>query len=134
MVVVDFSVSAECVQTPTPERPETEFRAPEREVKQSKPNRGSLVLGVRHMSKSGQVEKPKAQREKTERRLKAHKSLKPPQAALRERDELRRWYDSKTASALQDELRKREIKFVWGRKAEWIQLLVEDDKKVIAKD
>jgi hypothetical protein len=84
-----------------------------------------------HVSASGAVKKPNAQREVFEPRRQAHKSLKAPQAALREREELRRWYDSKKALAWHDELRKRGIRPVPGRKVDMVQLLVEDDKRVV---
>lgn len=93
----------------------------------------NAIATVSHIAASGAVKKPNAHREKTEQRLQAHKSLKPPQAALRDREELRRWYYSKQAPALQDELRKRGIKPARGRKADMINRLVEDDKKITTK-
>lgn len=69
-------------------------------------------------------------RDTIEQRLQAHRSLKPPQAALRERDELRRWYDSKRAPELKDELRHRGIRPVPSKKVDLVRSLVEDDKKV----
>jgi hypothetical protein len=86
-----------------------------------------------HVAASGAVKKWNVG-EVTERRLQTHKSSKPPQAVLRERDELRSWHDSKTTPALKDELRKRVIRFVRGRKADSVQLLVDDDRKAVAKE
>ncbi|KAF2627214.1 hypothetical protein BU25DRAFT_469657 [Macroventuria anomochaeta] len=85
-------------------------------------------LSVRADSTQPVVKKPDPRRDAIEQRLQAHKSLKPPQAALRERDELRRWYDSKKAHDLKDELRERGIRPVPSKKVDMIVLLVEDDK------
>lgn len=56
-------------------------------------------------------------------------SIKPPQAALRQREELRRWYDSKKAPELKEEVRYRGIIPVPKRKHDMIDVLVADDKK-----
>lgn len=65
----------------------------------------------------------------TANRLRAHESLKPPQASLRERDELQRWYTRKKAPGLKDELRQRGIRPVTSKKVETIGVSVENDKK-----
>lgn len=67
--------------------------------------------------------------EALERRLQNHASIKPPQAALRQREELTRWYESMKAPVLKHELRARGVRPVPGRKGDMVIALVEDDKK-----
>lgn len=62
-------------------------------------------------------------------RLQAHKSLKPPQAALRQREELRKWYECRKAPELKDECRQRGLRPLPAKKAAMVEALVEDDKK-----
>lgn len=62
-------------------------------------------------------------------RVQAHESLKPPQAALRQREELRRWYDCRKVPDLKDECRQRKIRPVPATKVALVAVLVEDDKK-----
>lgn len=80
-------------------------------------------------SSSAKTKKPNTRCDATEQRVQAHKSLKPLQAALRAREEPKRWYDSKKAPGLKDELRQRSIRLVPRKKVDMIELLVEDDKK-----
>ncbi|KZM25518.1 uncharacterized protein EKO05_0008942 [Ascochyta rabiei] len=62
-------------------------------------------------------------------RIKAHTSVKPPQAALREPEELTRWYNALKVPLLKDELHQRGIKPVPSKKSNIVALLVEDDTK-----
>ncbi|KAF9694420.1 hypothetical protein EKO04_007670 [Ascochyta lentis] len=75
------------------------------------------------------IKKPDSRTDIITQRVQAHASVKPPQAALRQREELTRRYDSMKTPLLKDELRQRGIRPVPSRKANVITLLVEDDKK-----
>ncbi|KAH6613871.1 hypothetical protein C7974DRAFT_66085 [Boeremia exigua] len=80
---------------------------------------------------SPQDKKSSSQKNVFDQRIQAHKSLKPPQAALRQREELRRWYAQSKAPELRDELRQRGIKPMHKIKVDLIEMLVEDDKKEV---
>jgi hypothetical protein len=87
-----------------------------------------VIIAEQKVMKEGK-KKGDPHRDVTAQRLRDHTSVKPPQAALREREELARWYDSKKAPELKDEIRLRGIRPVPGRKADMVVVLVEDDKK-----
>ncbi|KAJ4350710.1 hypothetical protein N0V95_004496 [Ascochyta clinopodiicola] len=84
---------------------------------------------TQHTSSPAHNKTPDPRADATARRIQAYTSVKPPQAARRQREELTRWYDAMKTPLLKDELRKRGVKPVPSRKVDVIALLVENDKK-----
>lgn len=100
-----------------------------RQHAQNAPKKATISSHGNAEPSSPEPKKQNAKPSSADLRLQAHKNLKPPQAALRQREELRRWYECRRVPELKDECRQRGIKPLPNRKADMVTVLVEDDKR-----